>query len=270
MNRYLALGAAILVGISLVLTAKATFADPPSASAHPWEKAQAVLTATQADIQKSGGIMSVQAHVLDLERALADANQSFGPAASDGGTSYVLVDGPGSALVAMMAAAADKSPDPARRKVVAVINPYPHISFFLGSYYDEIGKPAEAVRVLDAGLALPTVKGVASENQPFLIAERGAALNALRRFPEALADFEAGLKIEGLDDRYRARLLRGRGFALTELSRLDEAEASYRDSLKIDPSSPVAARELQYIARLRAGGPATAVELTMPNAPKPK
>jgi len=239
MNRYLAVGMAVLVGIGLVVTWKATFANPLAGATHPWEEAQAVLTATEADIQTGGGIMPVRAHVRDLEQVLADAR-------------------------------ADSRPWSAGKSVAAASDSYRRVSFYLGSYYDEIGKPAEAVRVLDAGLALPTVKGAPSETQPFLIAERGAALNALRRFPEALANFEAGLKLEGLEDRYRARLLRGRGFALTELGRLDEAEASYRDSLKIDPDSPVAPRELQYIARLRAGAPATAVQLTMPNAPKPK
>jgi tetratricopeptide (TPR) repeat protein len=268
MSRCLAIGAAVLVGGSIILASKATFAEPPAGVTHPWEKAQAVLAATEADIQKGGGIMPVKAHVRDLEQVLADANQSFGPPASKDGTTYVLVDGPASALVAMAAAAADRGAG--GRKVVSVSNPYPRISFFLGSYYDEIGKPGDAVRVLDAGLALPRVEGVANESEPFLISERGAALNALRRFPEALANFQAGLKLGGLEDQYRARFLRGRGFALTELGRLDEGEASYRDSLKIEPNSSVALRELQYIARLRAGGPATAVKLTMPNAPNPK
>ena len=238
MNRYLAVGMAVLVGIGLVVTWKATFANPLAGATHPWEEAQAVLTATEADIQTGGGIMPVRAHVRDLEQVLADAR-------------------------------ADSRPWSAGKSVAAASDSYRRVSFYLGSYYDEIGKPAEAVRVLDAGLALPAVKGEIGEREPFLITERGAALNALRRFPEALANDEAGLKIEDLEDQYRARLLRGRGFALLQLGRLDDGEASYRDSLKIDPDNPVALRELQYVASLRAGGPAKGVLLVMPNAPMP-
>jgi tetratricopeptide (TPR) repeat protein len=99
---------------------------------------------------------------------------------------------------------------------------------------------------------------------PALLGERDAALAALHRPADALADSDEGLRLPQLTDSHRARFLRGRGFALTELNRLDEAEAAYNDSLKIDPNNPIALRELQYIAGLRAGRPRTATELSLP------
>jgi Flp pilus assembly protein TadD len=61
---------------------------------------------------------------------------------------------------------------------------------------------------------------------------------------------------------------RGRGFVLTELGRLDEAEAAYRESLKIEPDSERAKNELQYIARLKAGGPSAPYALGLTPPPK--
>ena len=136
-------------------------ADPASApvAARPWETATAVLKATEADLP-TGGIGAIRAHVPDLERVLADAPLSYGPAATVGDTHYVLVDGPAEALVAMAAAAGDKSPPVAGRRTVAVANPYPLVSFLLGTYYNEVGKPNDALRVLNIGLSLNAVKGV--------------------------------------------------------------------------------------------------------------
>jgi len=273
MNKYF-VAVVFAAGIGVcVLTSAAVLAESPAASSsavapHPWEKAQAVLKATRADIQR-GGILAVQGHVPDLEQALADANQSFGSAASEDGTVYVLADGLTETLLAMSAVAAGQYPG--GRKGVAVENPFPTLSLYLASYYNEIGRPAEALRVLDASLALPTVMGQhLDQTRSFLISERGAALSALKRWPDMLADCDEGLQLPGLKDPDRARLLRARGFALIELGRLEDAEAAYNDSLKLVPDNAIALRELQYITRLKVGGAPTATLLTMPNAVKPK
>jgi tetratricopeptide (TPR) repeat protein len=105
---------------------------------------------------------------------------------------------------------------------------------------------------------------------PYLTSERGAALLALKQWPDALANYEKGLGISPLPDSARALLLRGRGFSLTELGRLDDAEKSYRDSLIAEPNNARALAELNYIARIRAGGAPTASGLlTVKPQPNP-
>lgn len=254
------------MGGALLLSTAAGADSPRDVSAsRPWEKAQAVLSATETDLAK-GGLRTVGAHASDLEQALADARRSFEVARAGTGTIYVLADGQAETLAGLMAATA------AKRNAVAVRNPYPHVSFYLGSYYNEIGRSADALRVLDAGLALPRVVQDAAlgETLPALISERGATLTALKRWSDALAAFDGGLTIATLNNTMRARMLRGRGFCLTELGRLDDAEKSYRDSLIIEPNNPRALKELDYIARLRAGGPTAPSKLIPIAPPKPQ
>jgi len=108
--------------------------------------------------------------------------------------------------------------------------------------------------VLDLGLTLsPYPSERLGANVPLLIGERGAALNALKRFPDALSDYEDGLTIKNLPALVQARFDRGRGFALTEMGRLDDAGAAFRDALKLDSNDVRSQHELAYIANLRAG-----------------
>jgi tetratricopeptide (TPR) repeat protein len=154
----------------------------------------------------------------------------------------------------VMAAAEEKAGKAVH--VVAVDNPYPAIGFYLGSYYNETDKFDDAVRVLDEGLASSGMKGLGlsvGAHDAALLSEKGAALVGLKRWPDALASYDAALKIDDLDDAMRAHVLRGRGYALTELNRLDEAEQAYNDSLKYEPGNARARSELRYIAGLRAG-----------------
>jgi tetratricopeptide (TPR) repeat protein len=248
------LGAAALVSVPARAAETATSA-PEASSAQPWVTDQELAKTVWADIQ-SGGILGVAPHVADIEKALANAPQSIAAARANKGTSFVLTDGPGDTLLQMAAvtAALQKSGDAVH--VVAVENPYPAIGFFLGSYYNEIGKFDDAVRVLDEGLASSGLQGLdigIGAHLPALLSEKGAALVGLKRFPDALAAYDAALKIDGIDDFMHAHVLRGRGYALTELSRLDEAEQAYNDSLKYEPGNARALSELRYIAGLRSG-----------------
>jgi tetratricopeptide (TPR) repeat protein len=269
-GKFSALAAAVMAACAVCLPLDAALADAP---AHPWETATAVVKATAADAN-AGGIARIQAHVADLEAALAGAPQALkAAAAGDKDVTYVLTDGPIQAGLATLAAAGDNSRVYPGHSVRAVENPYPAIGFYLGTFYNETGRPADAIRVLDAGLALDSaVKGdTLGSFQSNLISERAAALGALKRWPEVLAGYDDGLKLPGIKGASRARMERGRGAALTELGRLDEAEKAYRDSLEDGPGNARALGELQYIARLRAGGHATAVQLGLPpSAPKPQ
>ena len=232
--------------------------------AHPWDSASAVVAATEADLAKSG-ILGIRTHVADLEKALATANDAFEAAHMPGTTMYVLTDGQSETLAALLIAAG-KGKSGGAQQVVAIANPYPKISFYLGSYYNETRRPADALRVLNAGLALPRAfpDGEFGEMRPALLSERGATFLSMKRWDEALATYDDALTLKTLKPKDRARMLRGRGSALTDLDRLDEAEQAYRDSLDSEPNNPLALNELRYIARLRAGGPHAPNQLLTP------
>jgi tetratricopeptide (TPR) repeat protein len=236
----------------------------------PWERAQAVVRATNADASK-GGIPAIRTHVADLEGVLANANQAFSVATASTNPAYVLTDGQTETVAALLFASAGVGGRAPGTQVVAIENPYPLASFFLGTYYNEIGRPNDALRALDAGLALPTaIPGADSgETRPMMLSERGIALASLKRWQDSLASYDRGLAIEKLDNPQRAVLLRGRGFALIELGRLDDAERAYRESLMVEPNNPRALQELTYIMRLRAGGPMAPPEIST-SAPPPQ
>lgn len=234
---------ALIVACALLLTAGAAFADAPDCPRHI--KAEAALGATYADA-RTQGILAVGKHLDDLEKALADMDK---PCPETGGDVEVLTDGMMETLVAL--ASAGKA-NPGKR-VVAVSNPYPMIALMLGSYYNEVKRYEDAVRVFNRERAFD--KGNSGETRPGLNSERGAALGQLHRLAEALAAYDEGLAVVGITDRDKARMHRGRGYVLTEMDRLDEAEAAYRESLKLEPGNPLALGELDYIAKLRAGAP---------------
>lgn len=237
---------------------------------HPWEQARKVLEAATAALQR-GGITGLLPQVGDLETALEGADAAYAATDTGSGPITVLTDGPADTLLQLVgaAAAAEKTGNTAPgRETIAVPNPYSAISFYLGSYYNEIGRHDEAVRVLDKGLALNAAHGNEfNPVLPSLISERAVALAQLKRFPEALAGYEAGLKLPGIADLHKARMHRGRGYVLTELGRLDEAEEAYRESLKLEPGNRIALNELEYIAHLRAGGEKTSGGLVAPGNP---
>jgi tetratricopeptide (TPR) repeat protein len=249
------------LGVLIAAGALAMSAGTASAADHPWEAHQALLKAVMADV-KTRGITGVRPHASQMEAALSAASTAT---VVDGDTAYAFGDGPAAAVIAAIGAAATAQKDGKAQKTVVVDNPYPALGFFLGSMYNEAGRPDDALRVLDRARALDLSLGVIpGQMTPIILVERGAALTGLRRWPELLANAEQGLKIGNLTDQNRARLLRQRGFALVELTRLDEAEQSYHDALRADPGDARAPKELAYIARLRAGGAPTTPMISLP------
>ena len=241
------LAAALALGASsFVLFPFALAKEIGAHTLHRWEQAQAIVVDTQADLEM-GGILSVQYHLGPLEQALADARYAYEEAQFGADTVYILANGQAEVLAGLFAASASG------RGAIAVENPYPFISMLLGSYYNEIGDPSNALRALEAVLSLPRPDGKLGDMIPHIMSERGVALNGLMRWDDAVANYDGALEITPLPPETKAMLLRGRGFALTELNRLDEAESSYRDSLVDEPGNPRALHELNYIAHLRAG-----------------
>lgn len=240
----------------------------PSLPELPWGPDVATYLAAQPDL-RAGSIKALAPHVAEFEAALAHGRQFFPDGATLDHHKYVMADGPTENLLVTLAAAA-KTPDGAATMVTVVPNIYPLISLELGSYYNQTGRPQDAVRVLDEGLALtPSPEGAVGAHAGAMMSEKGAALGALKHYPEALDVFDQALASHVLTARDRARLDRGKGFVFTEMNRLDEAEAAFRDSLQQEPGNPRALSELGYIARLRAGGPKAPPELFAP-PPKPR
>ncbi|HWA89918.1 MAG TPA: hypothetical protein VG889_07775 [Rhizomicrobium sp.] len=194
------------------------FAAQAHAAEFPWAKDKPVLDATIADV-RTGGILAVKPHVAALEEALTHAKPAFAMAESDPATLYVLIDGPTDTPTALMAAAIG----PTRKKPVAAFNPYPGVAFFLSTYYDASARPADALRVLDAALALPYPDR--SEHRTDLLVERGSALAGLKRWKEAIASYDAALAIPGAAPALQAYVYRGKASALTAMGHGGEAKA---------------------------------------------
>jgi tetratricopeptide (TPR) repeat protein len=260
----------ILVALCMTLASPlwAQPVQPPARTPSPplpWDKDVTLLQSVETEL-RSGGIKALASHMAEFEAALANGKQFFPDGALVDGKRYVLADGTAETLMMLLAYTAPPKKDPAVKTVAIDPNPYPSIGIELASYYDEVGQPEEAIRVLDESMALsPAPDFKAGAHVAGMIGEKGVALGMLKRFPEALATYDQGLTLKGLIMSDRTRLLRGRGFMLVEMGRLDEGEAAYREALKLDPADARALNELRYIARLRAGGPKTPAQvLTSP------
>ena len=259
-------------------------AKAEAAAAKPWEPARVSLDAAVAGI-KLGGIRALEPHVATLETALAGAPEAIARG-RNASAKVLLADGLPEVMAAALAAGVplrqpEAQPSPPQASppttptptqpgpaVTVLESPYPLISFLLGSYYVEVRRPTEAVRVLDAGLALPpAVADVPRSMVPVLSAERATALGLAGRQQDSLVAWERGLKLPELTDSMKARMLRGRGVALIELRRLNEAEQSLRAALLLEPGNTTAQGELAYIAALRAGRPAVKPELRIGGQP---
>ena len=176
-----------------------------------------------------------------------------------------MADGPAEVLLAAVVASESGKGANLSGNATVLQNPYQTISFYLGFYYDDVGKPSDALRVLDLGLKLsPWPEMMIGTHVPNLLNERGVALNALKRYPEAIEDYDQALALKDSPATERARYFRGRGLALTEMGRLDDAEAAYREAITLVPDDARSQNELKYIAGLRAGLPPAPVEIYTP------
>ncbi|HEY5072743.1 MAG TPA: tetratricopeptide repeat protein [Caulobacteraceae bacterium] len=206
---------------------------------------------------REGGIIALKEHLSALQKVLADIPTPYAKAEERAGVLYYRTDDMQDMVVfSGQEAAARKASGRPAVNITQIPDPYPTAAFFVGSYFNETGKPEAALAALETGLQL-------DPRNPYLVSEKGAALSLLHRWQDALGTYAAGLAQLGLIPRPtdQARLLRGEGFALTELKRYDEAEKAYRESLKFEPAHGGALSELAYIARVRAGAPPSATML---------
>jgi tetratricopeptide (TPR) repeat protein len=249
MKAYLALFAAIAALSFGARAAEAPAVVHNAAPNQPWVKDEALLEAAIASVHK-GGLKAIGPHVPDLEAALVGARHSFElAAAGDDKSTYRLTDTPTEAMQALMSNAAEKS----AKQILTAPNPYPGIGFFLGGYYDQIGKPEQALRVMDIALTLPGTE--TNSHRVDLLVERGLALTALNRREDALAAFDAALEIESVAPGLRAYIYRGQGHVLDDMGRSSEGKAAYDEALKLTANDENAKRDLDMIERLHDGGP---------------
>lgn len=198
----------------------------------------------------------------DLEAALDHAPAQYPQVERSGDVTTIrLMMGRAGKGASILAGAVD-----ARGGTTAIgLNTYALASLMLGSLANERRDHRKAIAALDRGLAL-------QPDNVTLMIERGAAMVVLKQFADALALYQRAEKLDfatkDLNFGDDARLLRGKGFALIELKRLDEAEAAYQAALKLDPGHPVAKAQLDYLRKLRAGGPQAEIGL-VPGAPPP-
>jgi tetratricopeptide (TPR) repeat protein len=251
MRWHIGLGAALLLGLSMSgVLAAPTALDTPAAPAanEPWMQAGALIATTIADVQKSGGD-GMKAHVPELEAALAAGAELFPPQVTPDGKLVILVDGPTEAVVAQGL----RPPD--NIAIMTAPNPYPQIGLMLAFYYNEAGRPQDALRVIDATIKLSALSELhLGAKLSALLTESSAAYVTMEHWGESLVAADAALEASQTDPD-KARSFRSRGFALVELGRLDDAEAAYRDSLRLEPDNGLAKEEMGYIARLRTGAP---------------
>jgi tetratricopeptide (TPR) repeat protein len=215
--------------------------------------------ATQAALDDIGanGLMAASHHLAQLRQVMADMPEPFEAASERGDQEIVrtasLEDCAAFATAYLGAGGA--------KRVACQGNPYPTAGFYLGSYFNEIGQPDQALAALDQALA-------AAPNVPLVLAERNAALIALQRWDDVLAGADRGLAQRQLSARDHALMLRNRGYALTELKRLDEAQQAYEQSLTFEPGNTLAQNELTYIAGLKAGAAPEQGAIFLPNKPQ--
>jgi len=244
-------GFVVLSGAAKCADARPAAVQSKSAE-HPWETDEALLQATIASVRQDG-MKAVAAHADDLEAALAKARSVFELAAQSDDK----------ADSAKGASAADKP----KNVVIPEPNPYPGIGFFLGSYYDQSGKPRDGLRIIEATLDLPGTS--ADPHLADLLIERGAAYSALKQWNEALVSYEDALKIEGTAPGVRAYIYRGKGLVLVEMGRMAEGKVAYEEALKLTANDPAAQRDLDMIEQLRDGGPRLPSRFTQPAESKP-
>jgi tetratricopeptide (TPR) repeat protein len=227
------LAAALLLTISAAAAAEA-----------PWDRANALFVATVAEMQKSGAD-GIKARLPELEAAFAEGATVFPPRVDGEGKLTLLIDG------VTEAAMVDGLMPPADVTIVTAPNPYPQIGLMLAFYYNEAGRPQDALRVIAKAVGMSPMANLhRGARLSALLTESAAAYVTLQRWPESLDAAEAALEVSQTDPD-RARSFRSMGVALVELGKLDEAEEAYRNSLRLEPDNPLAQDEMAAIVRRR-------------------
>lgn len=252
--------AAAVAALMIAATPAMVHARPAPAPASAADAQAAKDHATVKKAMNSGDLGTIRKMVPALEAVVSHTPAAYPLVERKNDTFIVRAYNLDQGLIASLlaSAAAEKAAPDQKTQVVVDYNTYGLAYFLLGSAAVEARNYDKASEWLDKGLALQP------ENL-MLVTEKGMVLTAQRRFADALALYDATFDKAAAflisDQQGKARLLRARGFSLIELGRLDEAEKAYRDSLEIEPDHGGAKHEIGYIAKLRAGGQATGIQI---------
>lgn len=209
-----------------------------------------------------GGFAGLRRHLEPMRAAMARAPGCY-PMIERRGDTILLreVEAPNEVMLTVLMTAAVTGQE---TSVDHVENTYGVVALLLGSFAVQTRQYEEAITWLDQGLAR-------QPDNTLLIGEKGMALSALRRFQEAYDLYQSALNNTALTFTLdRPTFMRRSAIVLIDLERLDEAEALLNEVLTLKPDDQIAQHELQYIARLRAGGAAADMQLIAPNAPASK
>ncbi len=250
-----------LAGLPAV-TVCADGATIQASTGQPWISDQQLLVDAWAATGRDD-IKAIAPYVPDLEKALARAKHAYDLAKhGSGDNSYQLIEGGWVWVTPIEQSTGVATPSKSSHKIVPASNPYPMTSVVLASYYNAVGRPRDALRVIGMGLALPDINE--SLNRLSLVVERGDALTALKLWREALASYSEDPRSPNVDVVAEAKMYLGRGNVLIKLKRLDDAEASFKRSLELDPDNERALEELAYIAKLNREAASTPLSAISP------
>ncbi|MGH6986438.1 MAG: tetratricopeptide repeat protein [Caulobacteraceae bacterium] len=247
-----------ILALGVQLAAFVTPAPPP-----PLERAAVLAVETGTPARDSavaeaarrayerGGFRALAAWQGALERVAGEAPGPSGRLEPGDGQMIYWASDRSDCLRGLREARAATSKGGPKQKDVCRLEPWTEAAMMAASLDDQRGRYAQAIALLDEGLA-------AAPNDPDLSSEKGFALEGLHRPAEALKVYRQALAAAPPAADDRARLMRGEAYALTGLGRLDEALETYRQSLKLEPGDAVAQDEIAYIEGLKAETPAGA------------
>lgn len=238
----------VLIAALLYSPPALSAADTGTATAAPWIAAAELLRDTESDIERHG-VPGIGNHLQALENALDEGAKAFPLQPAADGTVTLLTDGAAETRGARAAAAQKQS-------VVVVDNPYPRIGLYLATYYNNGGRPYDAMRVVGVAFKLTSGDRNLGAHLPNLYSEMGFSLEILKRWTEALQVCQAGLALSEMDKQDRARLYHCAGYSLSELGRFDEAATAYRAAIRLNPDDKTAPIDLEYALRKRDSGAA--------------
>ncbi|MGH6992281.1 MAG: tetratricopeptide repeat protein [Caulobacteraceae bacterium] len=243
-----------ILALGVHLAAFVTPASPPPMERAPVLAVETGTPARDAAVAEAarrayerGGFAALAAWQGALERVAREAPGPAGRLEIGEGETIYWASNRSDCLRGLREARAAMAKAGKKQKAICRLEPWTEAAMMAASLDDQRGRYAQAISLLDEGLAV-------APNSPDLSSEKGFALEGLHRPAEALKVYRQALAAAPPAADDQARLMRGEAYALTGLGRLGEALETYRQSLKLEPGDAVALDEIAYVEGLMAKG----------------